>query len=172
MKMILNFTYPHCHSFEVFSFFMNPDFFFTHTDAAQSLKGITCSAIYSWLGSTTNNSCCSERHISLIENKNRITGSIIFCYSNNNYHYLFQAIQFIHTVLIQLIQLSISTDFVYTAKSQDSSILNNQFSVSKVFMSKTVPFQTIKFADGFLQESEWQQINSGRKVTSQNSRRS
>ena len=38
--------------------------------------------------------------------------------------FLFQAIQFIQTVLILLIQFSISTDFVYTVKYQKSSILN------------------------------------------------
>ena len=35
------------------------------------------------------------------------------------------SIQFIQTVLIQLIQFSISTDFVYTVKCQNSSIYNN-----------------------------------------------
>ena len=39
--------------------------------------------------------------------------------------FLFQAIQFSQTVLIQLIQFSISTDSVYTVNCQSSSILNN-----------------------------------------------
>ena len=38
---------------------------------------------------------------------------------------LFQAIQFSQTVLIQPIQFSLSIDFVYTVKYQNSSILNN-----------------------------------------------
>ena len=38
--------------------------------------------------------------------------------------FLFQAIQFSQTVLIQVIQFSISADFVYTVKCQNSSILN------------------------------------------------
>ena len=39
--------------------------------------------------------------------------------------FLFQAIQVIQTVLIQLIKFSISTDFVYTVKCQNTYILNN-----------------------------------------------
>ena len=38
--------------------------------------------------------------------------------------FLFQAIQFIQTILIQINQFSISTDFDYTVKCQNSSILN------------------------------------------------
>ena len=38
--------------------------------------------------------------------------------------FLFQAIQFIQSVLFELIQFSISAHFVYT-KCQNSSILNN-----------------------------------------------
>ena len=38
--------------------------------------------------------------------------------------FLFQAIQFSQAVLIQLIQFSTSTDFIYTVKCQNSSILN------------------------------------------------
>ncbi len=60
--------------------------------------------------------------------------------------FLFQTIQFIETVLIQLIQFSESTDFVYTVKCQNSSTLNKSVSVSRVLMSKTVPFQTIQFS--------------------------
>ena len=44
---------------------------------------------------------------------------------NGQKTFLFQAIQFIQTVLIQIVQFSISTDFVYTVKCQNSSILNN-----------------------------------------------
>ena len=40
--------------------------------------------------------------------------------------FLFQVIQFIQTVLIQLIQFSISTDFAYSQLNvKNSSILNN-----------------------------------------------
>ena len=39
--------------------------------------------------------------------------------------FLFLAIQFSQAVPIQLIQFSISTDFVYTVTCQNSSILNN-----------------------------------------------
>ena len=38
---------------------------------------------------------------------------------------LFQAIQFVQTILIQPIQFSIGTDFVYTVKYLNSFILNN-----------------------------------------------
>ena len=54
--------------------------------------------------------------------------------------FLFQTIQFIQTVPIQLIQFSVSTDFVYTVKCQNSSIYNNLVSISK-----TVQFETIQF---------------------------
>ena len=43
---------------------------------------------------------------------------------------LFRAIQFSQAVLIQLIHFSISTDFIYTVKCQNSSILNNSVNVS------------------------------------------
>ena len=60
---------------------------------------------------------------------------------------LFQAIQYIQTVLIQLIQFSISTRFVYTQSNVETVLyITIQFSVSKVSMSKTVPFQTIQFS--------------------------
>ena len=51
--------------------------------------------------------------------------------------FLFQAIQFSQAVLIQLIQYSISTDFVY-AQLHVKTVLYwiNQFSVSTVSMSK------------------------------------
>ena len=39
--------------------------------------------------------------------------------------FLFQAIRFSQAVLIQLIQFSINTDFVYTVNGQNSSLLNN-----------------------------------------------
>ena len=38
--------------------------------------------------------------------------------------FIFQAIEFSQAVLIQLIHFSINTDFVYTVKCQNSSILN------------------------------------------------
>ena len=41
--------------------------------------------------------------------------------------FLFQGIQFSQAVLIQLIQFSIGTDFVYTVTYQNISILNNSF---------------------------------------------
>ena len=40
-------------------------------------------------------------------------------------YFYFKTIQFIQTVLIQLIPFSISIDFVYISKCQNSSILNN-----------------------------------------------
>ena len=46
--------------------------------------------------------------------------------------FLFQAIQFSQTVLIKTIQFSISIDFVYTVKCQNSSISNNSI---KEFLS-------------------------------------
>ncbi len=49
--------------------------------------------------------------------------------------FLFQAIQFIQTLLIQPIKFSISTVLYITI----------QFSVSRISMSKIVPFQTIQF---------------------------
>ncbi len=61
--------------------------------------------------------------------------------------FLFQAIQFIQTVIIQLIQFSISTDFVYTQLNVKTVLhLTVQLSVSTVSMSKTVQFQTIQFS--------------------------
>ena len=51
--------------------------------------------------------------------------------------FLFQAIQFIQTVLIPLIQFSISTEVLYQTI---------QFSVSTISMLKTVPLQTIQFS--------------------------
>ncbi len=58
--------------------------------------------------------------------------------------FLFQAIQ---TVLIQLIQFSISTYFVYTQLNVKTFLYQAiQFSVNRVTMSKTVPFQTIQFS--------------------------
>ena len=60
---------------------------------------------------------------------------------------LFQGIQFIQTVLVQLIQFSISTDFVYTQLDVKIVIYETiQLSVSTILMSKTVPFQTIQFS--------------------------
>ena len=51
------------------------------------------------------------------------------------------------TILIQLIQFSISTDFVYTQLNVKTVLYQTiQFNVSTVSMSKTVPFQTIQFS--------------------------
>ena len=61
--------------------------------------------------------------------------------------FLFQAIQFSQTVLIQTIHFSISIDFVYTQLNVKTVLyITIQFSVSTVSMSKTVPFQTIQFS--------------------------
>ena len=61
--------------------------------------------------------------------------------------FLFQVIQFIQAVLIQLIQFSISSYFVYTQLNVKTVLyITIQFSVSKVSMSKTVPFQTIQIS--------------------------
>ena len=58
--------------------------------------------------------------------------------------FLFQAIQFIQT---KLIQFSISTDFVYTQLNVKTVLYQTiQPSVSRVSMPKTVPFQTIQFS--------------------------
>ena len=60
--------------------------------------------------------------------------------------FLFQAIQFVQTGLIRLIQFSIITDFVYT-QLKDKTVLywTIQFSVNTVSMLKAVPFQTLLF---------------------------
>ena len=51
--------------------------------------------------------------------------------------FLFQAIQFSQAVLIQLIQFSISTDFVYTQLNVKTVLYQTiQFSVSTVSKSK------------------------------------
>ena len=49
---------------------------------------------------------------------------------------LFRAIQFSQAILIQLIQFSRSTDFVYTVKCQNSSV--KHVSVNTVSMSKNI----------------------------------
>ena len=57
----------------------------------------------------------------------------------------FQAIQFSQTVLIQPIQSSRSTDFVYTQLNVKTNLYQTiQFSVSRVSISKTDPFPTIQ----------------------------
>ena len=61
--------------------------------------------------------------------------------------FLFQAIQFIQTVLIQLIQFSISRGFVCTPLNVKTVLnITIQFSITTVLMPKTVPFQTIQFS--------------------------
>ena len=58
--------------------------------------------------------------------------------------FLFQVIKFIQTVLIQL---SMSTDFVYTQLNVKTVLyITIQFSVSTVSISKTVLFRTIQFS--------------------------
>ena len=58
--------------------------------------------------------------------------------------FLFQAIQFIQT---KLIQFNISIDFVYTQLNVKTDLYKTmQFSVSIVSMSETVPFQIIQFS--------------------------
>ncbi len=60
---------------------------------------------------------------------------------------LFKAIQLSQTVLIQPIQFSISTYFVYTQLNVKTVLyITIQFSVSTVSKSKTVLFQTIQFS--------------------------
>ena len=61
--------------------------------------------------------------------------------------FLFQAIKFSQTILIQTIQFSISIDFVYTQLNVKTVIFQIiQFSISTVSISKTVLFQTIQFS--------------------------
>ncbi len=60
--------------------------------------------------------------------------------------FLFLAIQFSQTVLIQTIQFNISKDFVYTQLNVKVLIQAIQFSVSTVSTTKTIPFQTIQFS--------------------------
>ena len=60
--------------------------------------------------------------------------------------FLFQTIQFNQTVLIQLIQFSISTDFVYTKLNAKTVLCSTiQFSVNTVSMLKTGLFHIIQF---------------------------
>ena len=55
--------------------------------------------------------------------------------------------QFSQAVLIQLIQFSISTDFVYTQLNVKTVLYQTiQFTVNTVSLSKTVPFQIIPFS--------------------------
>ena len=59
--------------------------------------------------------------------------------------FIFQAIQCIQTVLIQIIQFSINIDFLYTQLNIKIVLyITIQFSVTTVSMSKAVPFQTIQ----------------------------
>ncbi len=70
--------------------------------------------------------------------------------------FLFQAIQFIQTVLIQPIQFSICIVFVYTQLNIKIFLLKKkinkikkflfQFSVSTVSISNTILFETIQFS--------------------------
>ena len=61
--------------------------------------------------------------------------------------FLFQAIQFSETVLIQTIQFIISIVFVYTQLNVKSVLFQTiKFNINTVWMSKTVLFQTIQFS--------------------------
>ena len=60
--------------------------------------------------------------------------------------FLFQAIQLSQTVPIKPIQFSISIDFVYTDKCENSSISNNPIKRKYSFNVKTVLFQAIQFS--------------------------
>ena len=61
--------------------------------------------------------------------------------------FLFQAIQFIQTVLIQLNQFSMNIYFVYRRLNVKTVVyITIQFSVTTSSMSKTVPFPTIRFS--------------------------
>ena len=61
--------------------------------------------------------------------------------------FLFLAIQFNQTVLIQTIQFTISIAFVYTQLNVKTVLFQAiQFSMSTVSMSKTFPFQAIQFS--------------------------
>ena len=61
--------------------------------------------------------------------------------------FLFQAIQFSQTVLIQTIQFSISIVFIHTQLNVKTVLFQIiQFSVSTVSMPKTVLFQVVQFS--------------------------
>ena len=65
----------------------------------------------------------------------------------NSQTFSFQVIQFIQTVLIQLIQSSISIDFVYTQLNAKIVLYKTiLLSVSTVSMSKTLPFKAVQFS--------------------------
>ena len=82
----------------------------------------------------------------------------IHFYTNNQF--CFKQISLVHSTIvknisisnysvysnsfIQLIQFSISTDFIYTVNTVLYQTIH--FSVSRASMSKTVPFQTIQFS--------------------------
>ena len=60
--------------------------------------------------------------------------------------FLFHAIQFIQAVLIQQIQFSISTDFVYAQLNVKTFLYyTNQFNVSRVSMSKNSSISNSSF---------------------------
>ena len=70
--------------------------------------------------------------------------------------FLFQAIQFSQAVLIQLIQFSISTDFVYTHLNAITVLYwTIQFSVSTVSMSKNSSIQKNSFLHKHAVSSIW-----------------
>ena len=61
--------------------------------------------------------------------------------------FLFHAIRFSETVLIQTIQFRINIDLVQTQLNVKTvQFQKNQFNVSRVLMSKTLLFQTIQFS--------------------------
>ena len=70
--------------------------------------------------------------------------------------FIFQAIQFSQTVLIQTIQFSISMVFVYTQLNVKTVLFQTiQLSIITVSMSKTVLFQTIQFSISTQFSSIW-----------------
>ena len=109
--------------------------------------------IYSWLVVWV----LQHFNICRLFNAKSIFMQIVSSISNNSVQHeytvqlsktlLCQAIQFIQTIPIQLIQFSISKDFVYALLNVKTVLYYTiQLSVSTVSMSKTVPFQIIQFS--------------------------
>ena len=75
---------------------------------------------------------------------------------------LFQAIQFSQTVLIQLIQLSISRDFIYTQLNVKTQLFQTiQFSISTQFSSIWPIDRTLSDATTPGQSGPWSDANEG-----------
>ena len=80
---------------------------------------------------------------------------------------LFQTIQFIQTVIIQLMQFSISTDFVYAQLNVKTLLYQTiQFSISTVSMSKKGLFQTIQFSISMLFKCKYSLIVKNISISS------